>query len=68
MEGSYPGLFRFTTYNAQGNKTLMRSEIEEVARQNYALVFTLATSPSQMTREVFEKKEIKISDCLYLCE
>lgn len=60
MEGSYPGLFRFTTYNAQGNKTLMRSEIEEVARQNYALVFTLATSPSQMTREVFEKKGIEI--------
>lgn len=59
MEANYPGLFRFTTYNAQGNKTLMRSEIEEIARQNYALVFTLATSPSQMTREVFDKKGIE---------
>ena len=56
MEASHPGKYRFVTYNAQGNKTLMRSEIEEIAQQGYALVFTPGTSASQMTKEVFEKK------------
>ncbi len=56
LEMQHPGLYRFVTYNAQGNKTLMRSEIEEIAQKNYALVFTLGTSASQMTAEVFSKK------------
>ena len=58
MESNNPGQYRFVTYNAQGNKTLMRSEIEEIARQNYDLVFTIGTSSSQMASEVFAKKEI----------
>lgn len=59
MEADCPGKYRFVSYNAQGNKTLMRSEIEEIAQQGYALVFTIGTSASQMTKEVFEKKELK---------
>lgn len=59
IEDAAPGKYRFVTYNAQGNKTLMRSEIEEIIQKEYALVFTIATSPSQMTKEVFEKKGLR---------
>jgi putative tryptophan/tyrosine transport system substrate-binding protein len=59
LEASNPGKYRFVTYNAQGNKTLMRSEIEEIAQKDYALVFTLGTSASQMATEVFNKKRIE---------
>lgn len=58
MEAESPGKYRFVAYNAQGNKTLMRSEIEEIAQKDYALVFTIGTSASQMAAEVFEKKNI----------
>lgn len=56
MEAGNPGIYRFVTYNAQGNKTLMRSEIEEIAQKDYALIFTIGTSASQMITEVFNKK------------
>jgi putative ABC transport system substrate-binding protein len=56
IETKSPGKYRFVTYNAQGNKTLMRGEIEEIARKGYPLVFTIGTLSSQMTTEVFAKK------------
>jgi len=56
MEAEHPGKYEFVTYNAQGNKTLMRGEIEEIAQKKYALVFTIGTLSSQMTTEVFNKK------------
>lgn len=56
MEAANPGKYRFIIYNAQGNKTLMRSEIEEIVRQNHALVFTIGTTASQMTTECLTKK------------
>jgi putative ABC transport system substrate-binding protein len=60
IEGRYPGEYRFTTYNAQGNKTLLRSEIEEIAQGPYRLVLTIGTTPSQIAAEVFRKKDIAI--------
>lgn len=60
MEASSPGKYDFITYNAQGNKTLMRSEIDEIVQRKYPLVFTIGTSASQMTKEVFEKKKLDI--------
>ncbi|MCE5318743.1 MAG: ABC transporter substrate-binding protein [Parachlamydia sp.] len=51
---------QFVTYNAQGNKTLMRSELEEIARQQFDLVFAICTTPARMAKEVFEKKGLKI--------
>lgn len=60
IEALHPGKYRFTTYNAQGNKTLMRSEIEEISNKEFALVFTIGTSASQMTKEVFEMKQLEI--------
>lgn len=59
IEASNPGRYHIVTYNAQGNKTLMRSEIEEIAQKNYSLVFTIGTSASQMTSEVFDKKKLR---------
>lgn len=56
IESKSPGKYRFVTYNAQGNKTLMRGEIEEIAQKRYPLVFTIGTISSQMTAEVFAKK------------
>ena len=59
LEKEGKGKYHFVTYNAQGNPTLMRSEIEEIALKNYALVFSIGTRATQMTKEVFEKKELK---------
>lgn len=56
METKNPGKYHFVTYNAQGNKTLMRSEIEEIALKNYSLVFTIGTSTTQMATEVLKNK------------
>jgi len=56
MESEHPGQYRFVTYNAQGNKTLMRGEVEEIAQKGYPLVFTIGTTSSQMTTEIFAKK------------
>lgn len=58
IEANNPGKYRFVTYNAQGNKTVMRGEIEEIAQKGYPLVFTIGALSSQMTREVFAKKDI----------
>jgi putative ABC transport system substrate-binding protein len=50
--------FTFKTYNALGNKTLMRSEAEEIALGDYDLVFTVATQSTRTMKEVFEKKKL----------
>lgn len=59
IEADSPGKYRFVTYNAQGNKTLMRGEVEEIAQKDYQLVFTIGTLSSEMTTEVFSKKGLK---------
>lgn len=58
MESDSPGTYRFDVYNAQGNKTLMRSEVEEISSKNYPLVFTLGASATQMMTEVLKNKGI----------
>lgn len=58
IERASPGKYHFVTYNALGNKTLMRGEIEEIIQKGYPLVFTIGTLSSQMTTEVFAKKNL----------
>ncbi len=58
MEEHNPGKYHFDTFNAQGNKTLMRSEIDEIIRQNFDLVFTVGTTATQMASEIFSKKNL----------
>lgn len=52
--------YRFVTYNGQGNKTLLRSEIDEIAQTGFDLVLTIGTTTTQMAAEVFRKKEISM--------
>lgn len=56
----YPNEYSFKTFNALGNKTLMRTEVEEIGRGNYDLVFAIGAGAAQMSKEVFEKKQIMI--------
>lgn len=60
LENTSPGRYQFRVYNAQGNKTLMRSEIEEIIRQKPELILTIGTQASQMTTELFSKRGIEI--------
>jgi putative ABC transport system substrate-binding protein len=50
--------YTFNTYNANGNKTLQRSQAEEIAQQNYDLVFTIGASCTQLMKELTSKKNI----------
>jgi len=49
--------YKFTTYNANGSRTLMRSQVEEILQSGYDLMFTIATQPSKMAKEISEKKQ-----------
>lgn len=59
IEKECPDKYDFVTFNAQGNKTLMRSEVDEILRKNYPLIFTIGTLSSQMMCEVASKKGSK---------
>lgn len=58
LEQTHPHKYRFVTYNAQGNPLLMRSELEEIARNAYPLLFTIASNPTQMAKEVLARKRV----------
>lgn len=58
MEKNCRQKFTIKIYNALGNKTLMRSEAEEIALGGYDLVFTIASQASRTMKEVFEKKKL----------
>jgi putative ABC transport system substrate-binding protein len=50
----------FAIYNSNGNRMLMRSQIEEVIQKNHDLVFTIGSSASHMACEVMQKKQATI--------
>lgn len=50
----------FSTFNANGNRALLRTQIEEVGQQGFDLVFTIGAAATQLTKEVFLKKGLKI--------
>ncbi len=50
--------FRFKTFNAGGSKSLMRGEIEEIAKGQYDLLLTIGAQTTKMAKEVFEKKKL----------
>jgi putative ABC transport system substrate-binding protein len=54
--GSKPVLF--TTYNANGNKTLLRAQAEEIIHGPYDLIFTIGAACSQTVAELLKKKGI----------
>lgn len=44
------------TFNAQGDRTLMRSQAEEVVARGYDLIFTIATAPAVIIKEVCDQR------------
>jgi putative ABC transport system substrate-binding protein len=49
-----------TVYNANGNRTLMRSQVEEMIQKKHDLIFTIGSTASQMACEVTRKKQAQI--------
>jgi len=50
--------YAFTTFNANGNKTLLRAQAEELVSGNYDLIFTIGAGCSQTVAELLHKKGI----------
>lgn len=46
----------FDTYNANGNRTLMYSQAEEIIQKDYDLIYTIGAMTTQMAKEVSLKK------------
>ena len=50
----------FDVYNANGNKTLMRAQSEEIAAGDYDVVFTVGSTCTKTMKEVTTKKQINL--------
>ena len=50
--------YAFDIYNANGNKTLLRAQTEEIIQQGYDLIFTIGTICSHTMHTLTKKKEI----------
>jgi len=50
--------YLFTTFNANGNRTLLRAQAEEIAAGDYDLIFTIGVTCSQTISEIIKKKGI----------
>ena len=57
LKNSTKATYTFDTYNANGNRMLMRSQIEEIIQSNYDLIFTIGAQATQLTKEVTIKKQ-----------
>jgi putative ABC transport system substrate-binding protein len=51
-------LYKFDQYNANGNKTLLRSQAEEIIHQNYDLVMSIGADASRILHELTHKKKL----------
>jgi putative ABC transport system substrate-binding protein len=51
--------YTFTTFNANGNRTLLRAQGEEIVSGHYDLICTLGATCSQTVAELLSKKGIK---------
>lgn len=49
----------FTTFNANGNRTLLRAQAEEIVNGNYDLIFSMGAVCSQTIAELIKKKGLK---------
>lgn len=59
LEKLNPKPYVFTTFNANGNRTLLRAQAEEMVGGAYDLVFTMGALCSQTVAELLQKKGIK---------
>jgi len=56
MLNNMPAHYEFTTFNANGNKTLQRAQAEEIVNGHYDLIFTIGASCSQIVAEIAKKR------------
>lgn len=56
LERQYDKRYLFTTFNANGNRTLLRAQAEEVVLGDYDLIFTIGAGVSQTIAELLNKK------------
>jgi putative ABC transport system substrate-binding protein len=56
MQENRHDCYAINTYNANGDKRLLHSHIEQIASSNYDLVFTVGACASMLCKEVFEKR------------
>ncbi len=57
LETDVTANYECTTYNANGNRSLMRSQVEEILQSAYDLVFVITRQPAQMIKEISIKKQ-----------
>jgi len=50
--------YAFDRYNANGNKTLLRSQAEEILHRNYNIIMTIGADPTRTLHELTSKKKI----------
>jgi putative ABC transport system substrate-binding protein len=55
-----PREYRFDRYNANGNKTLLRSQAEEIIHQNYDLIMPIGADPTRTLHELTAKKKLSV--------
>jgi len=48
--------YNFKTYNANGSKTLMHSQVEQIISKKYDAIFPIGAHAAQLTKEVTTKK------------
>lgn len=58
MKKNSPLEYTFDRYNANGNKTLLRSQAEEIIHQNYDLIMPIGADPTRTLHELTSKKKI----------
>lgn len=60
LKSEIAGALHFTVYNANGNKTLLRAQSEEIVNGDYDLVFTIGTACTETMKELTTKKQIAL--------
>lgn len=50
--------YNFNRYNANGNKTLLRAQAEEIIQNNYDLIMTIGADPTHTIYELTTKKNL----------
>jgi len=60
MDTQYTAPYRYTCFNAQGNKSLLRAQAEEIIAGNYDLVVTLGATCSETIVGLIKKKGVSL--------
>lgn len=59
MKNNAPVQYVFDRYNANGNKTLLRSQAEEIIQRNYDLIMPIGADPTRALHELTSKKHLQ---------